>query len=137
METSRSSMQYESSYTHIQMFLKPAKSDMENDFKYIQKCPLKIYIYSGNWKLETRLFEWPQGWITSLKKNKTIFIQFFISKPKKTFIFSCRGGKQASLRPPQCPAKDAFFLRAPVSLNSISQHPDLINYYWRRFWQLR
>ena len=32
------------------MFLKPANSDMKNGSKKIQKCPLKKFIYSGNWK---------------------------------------------------------------------------------------
>ena len=39
------------------MFLKSANSDMENSFKKIQECPLKKFIYSGNWKREKTSFE--------------------------------------------------------------------------------
>ena len=43
--------------TYMYKFLKPVNSDMEIGLKKHRKCPLKIIIYSGYWKLGMTLFE--------------------------------------------------------------------------------
>ena len=60
------------------MFLKPVTSDMENALKRV--CPLKKFIFSGNWKLEKTLFERHQNntaievdYLTEEEKNYTVF----------------------------------------------------------------
>ena len=105
-------------HTYNMQFLKPANSELENGIQKNSKCPLKKFIYSGNWKLEKTLSERHQN-NTAIGvdlKKKTIFIQFFISKRpasfKKQFAFlSCRGSDPFG----ECPAKNAsfVFLRAP------------------------
>ena len=87
-------------YVYIIHFFETSKIKHEKGHKKTQKCSLKEFIYSGNWKLEKTLFEMYQNntaieWITLFKKNHFRTSRFFKkkilmekNKTKKTLVHS-------------------------------------------------